>query len=132
MITLYSNYYSVNLTLPKESVWIDEFTWTATKSRSYYSINGDLIIEPSFTTKGRPITLSGSNAVFKRSDLEILYSWTNIPNHSLVLTLHDGRNFYTMFRLWDSPVIEPKTPFEGYASPEDGYYYQMTIKLVTI
>ena len=132
MITLYSNHHSINLTLPKESVWIDEFDWTAAKSRSFYSINGDLIIEPSFTAKGRPITLSGSNAVFKRNDLETLYSWVNVPNHSLVLTLHDGRNFDTMFRLWDSPVIEAKTPFGGYAKPEDNHYYELTIKLVTV
>jgi len=130
MITLDSSQGSI--TLPNECIWFDEFEWTNIKAKSFYSITGDLIVEPAFTSKGRPITLGGDNAIMQRSDLLELIEWTNVLNLTMVLTLHDGRSFNVIFRYWDVPVVQGTMPKQGYSAPEDEYYYILTLKLVGI
>ncbi len=132
MITLYSNDLTETINLPKELIWTDEFDWGNIVTQHQYSINGDLVIESFTRGKGRPITLSGDNAVLKRQDILNLYSWTNIPNHAMVLTLHDNRDFDVLFRHWEAPVLVANTPFGGYADPQDEFYYSLEIKLVHV
>ncbi len=132
MITLYSANYDETIELPKECIWTDEFEWSNVKSQMFYSIMGDLIIQPALTTKGRPVTLEGQNAVIKRKNLNILLNWTNMINHILLLTLHDGRSFNVIFKTWEPPVINATSPTGGYANPHDNLYYTLTIKLAII
>lgn len=118
------------LTLPSELIWEDEFIWNNVKSASFYSITGDFIIQNNVAEAGRPITLSGENAVIKRNNLRILQGWANTLGHKMVLTLHD-RTFDVIFRHWDG-AIDQSTPFSGYSNPTDDNYYLLTVRLVTI
>ncbi len=131
MIFLYSSILDTTITLPKELIWKDEFTWTNVKSRIFYSIEGDAVIEYSNASRGKPITLEGQNAVIKRETIAQLYNWANIPNHEMVLTLHDLRNFDVLFRYWDT-AFEVFTPFEGYSKPNNDSKYTLTLRLVEI
>ncbi len=131
MITLYSTLLSENIVLPYELIWEDEFTWVNRKAQMHYSIEGDLLIEPSFAKKGRPLTLQGSNALTDRQTILKLYTWANLENHEMILTLHDARAFTVLFRYWDTP-IETSLPFEGYAKPDDNSKYLLILRLVEI
>ena len=131
MITLYSINRSETLILPNELIWVDEIQWSNVKANLQYSIEGDMIIEYSQTSKGRPITLQGDNALIKREDVLTLYNWVNEINHIMELTLHDNRKFDVVFRYWEEP-LEAKVPFEGYSKPEDGNYYTLTLRMLQI
>jgi len=130
MITLDSD--KGSLVLPKESLWLDEFEWNEVKGRNFFSLTGDMVVEKSFTSKGRPITLGGDNALIQRSDLLTLLEWANTIDITMTLTLHDDRSFNVGFRYWDKPVVKGSMPKKAYADPKPDYYYTLTLKLVAV
>lgn len=133
MITLFSNSHTITITLPDSCEWVDEFNWSSIKSRSFYSIAGDFLVEPFSSTKGRPITLGGNNALIKRVDLLSLVEWSNLMNHTMVLKMHNDQEFDVIFRHWDTPVVEGKALInENYTVPSNDSPYLLTLRLVTV
>jgi len=121
------------LTLPDELLWIDEFDWSDVKSNNLYTLQGRLVVEESLilASKGRPITLSSTNAWLDRSDLKILFGWAQEIDKTMTLTMHDEEVFSVGFRHWDEPVLGiqniTQTPFRT-----DDVLYTLSLKLAVV
>lgn len=92
----------VELILPNDMFWVDEFKWQPAVSTKTYSLTGALIIEGGVRLAGRPISLEPKNdmAWIPRSTVLTLRSWAALFNRKLELKLEyptDTRVFTVVF-----------------------------------
>ena len=78
---------SVELRLPKDLIWQDEFLWEPVAQVYEYSVEGNLLIQESTKKKGRHITLVGQNdmAWIDRTDMKKLVNMRNKVGRKLIL-----------------------------------------------
>ncbi len=121
------------ISLPGDFVWEDEFQWRSVALESNYSLTGAMIHQTGVKLSGRPITLSASNEFLgpiwiTRSVVDALYGKTALVNHTMVLTLSDGRSFNVMFA---EKGIEAKAVYHIAPHQNNDPYY-ITIYLLTV
>lgn len=84
--------------LHAQYVWADEYDWSSLKqSAPTYSLTGAMDVQQGTMLAGRPITLDCTHARIKRSELEQLQAWAQVPELTMTLTHPDERTFAVMF-----------------------------------
>lgn len=116
------------VTLPRSTVWVDEFEWGNAGHSVSYTQGGRLVLEPSERRKGRSITLD--LGWVDRATLSQLAALRDQPGGEFALSLPAG-GFTVAFRHQDAPVIQA-VPVRPVANPEPGEFYECTIKLMEI
>lgn len=112
--------------------WRDEYEWSSLKqSAPVYTLGGAIDIQQGTMLAGRPITLDCTNARIKRSELEQLQAWVQIPELTILLTHPDGRTFTVTFA---APALTDITPVKiiraGDEHPDDKF--TANINLLTV
>ncbi len=117
--------------LPEDLLWEDEFSWSRiAQSPPVYMLSGAVDIQQGIKKAGRPITLTGEWAWITRGELEVLHSWSEVPELTMTLTHYDGRTFNVMWRLHE--VATNATPVQ-YTTPETADdNYTVTLRLMTV
>ncbi|NCN41439.1 hypothetical protein GW916_09365 [bacterium] len=123
----------IDIQLPKDLEWVDEFTWSPVRQTISETLTGALIVQESKLKKGKPITLQGKDDMgwITRLTAETLMQMRD--SIGLVMSiqyvhwngsiygdiLHD---FDVMFRHYESPAIELESVlrFNGF-EPEAWY-----------
>lgn len=121
-------YASTTITLHDDLSWSDEFAWRDTVIRQARTIAGALIVESAGRTKGRPITLAGSqqHAWMPRSTVLQLQTAANLPGQKFTLNFR-GVNYTVMFvgELQVEAVMD-------YSDPEPTDNYAVVIPLMEV
>ena len=126
----------VELVLPDDLLWSDEYNWSPTVASTSYLVTGALLIQSATRQAGRPITLVGAPdmAWVTRATVEQLRAWAASPVGSatgrFVLAFADGRTFTVVFRHAESPI--EAEPVLGFPSRVDTDFYRMTLKFLEI
>lgn len=122
------------LELPDALVWQDEFDWVQAAGALHYTLQGravfELIQRPA--ESGRTVTLGHEHAWLDRADLLELQEWAAQADRQMILSLHDGRTFTVVFRLWDQPVLEAEPVAEVSDPTDDTRYRLLTLKLTVV
>ena len=130
--TLKRNTDQALMSLHNQYHWIDELTWSSLKqSAPTYTLSGAVDIQQGTMLAGRPITLDCTNARVKRSELEQLQAWAQIPELTMTLTHPDGRSFTVLFA---APALTDINPLKviraGDEHPDDKF--TANINLLTV
>lgn len=120
------------MSLHNQYHWVDEYGYSAlTQSAPVYTLSGAVDIQQGTMLAGRPITLDCTNARIKRSELEQLQAWVQMPELTMTLTHPDGRTFTVLFA---SPALTDITPVKviraGDEHPDDKF--TANINLLTV
>ncbi len=122
------------LSLPDALVWQDEFDWVQATGALSYTLQGRAVFEllqrPS--ESGRSITLGHEHGWLDRADLLELQEWAAQADRQMLLSLHDGRTFTVVFRLWDQPVLEAEPVAEVADPADDTRYRLLSLKLAVV
>jgi hypothetical protein len=115
-----------DMELPADLLWEDEFDWSGASATRSRTLQGKQVVQATAMASGsgRPITLGNEHAWIDRAELLTLQAWAGEPGKELLLTLHDGRAFKVLFRLWDEPVLSA-TPVIPLADPRAGARYKL-------
>lgn len=91
--------------LPDDLLWVDEFNWQHSVSKSIYSLTGSLLIQASRRQKGRKMTFEAPTPQYgwvERSVVTTLQGWVDVnPTRVMSLELNyalDNRTFGVVFR----------------------------------
>ena len=126
----------VELALPDDLLWSDEFAWTPAVMSVSYLITGALMVHSACRQAGRPITLTGAvdMAWVARSVISTLYDWAGIAlgedTGRFELTLLDERVFTVAFRHAEAPI--DAEPVKGFPARSASDHYRLTLKLMQI
>ncbi len=114
------------ITLPDDTLWVDEWDYTVVASSQEFTLGGILIIEYGDKKGGRPVTLEAGWLVY--SDVQALEGIRDIMGHQMQLELFDGRIYQVVFRQEDTPLeIKPIIPRPNYGTGVS--YFDATIRL---
>lgn len=118
---------AVDLQLPKDLEWIDEFTWSPVQQTVSTTLSGALVIQESRQEKGRPVTLQGFDDMAWVSRLLVDTLIQMRDTAGLVMNLSFihwngtvyGDSLYdyqVMFRHYEPPVIQLESVlrFDGF------------------
>lgn len=130
--TLKRNTDQALMSLHNQYHWIDEYAWSSLKqSAPVYTLTGATDIQQGTMLAGRPITLDCTNARIKRSELEQLQAWVQIPELTMTLKHPDGRTFTVLFA---APALTDINPIKviraGDEHPDDKF--TANINLLTV
>lgn len=120
-----------SLILP-DLVWTDRYSHSGVESQVEKTLSGRPIIWEQ-STQGQPITLEGGSdtAWILKSDLDILYAMTKIPNAYYELSF-EGVLYTVRFRNEEPPCIEA-SPLVGRPNQAAGdYFNNLGIKLMIV
>ena len=122
-----------SLILDPEGRWTDEFEWAGIKARTVRTLRGKFIVSETIlpSEKGRPLTLTGEDNWLSRNDLETLYSWAQVLDKHMSLSLNDGRVYTVRFRHWEPPVVTA-TMVNDTAFHSTETQYKITLKLAIV
>lgn len=135
-ITLENLNTGLKVELPPELFWTDEFQWNKVKGTQRRTITGALEMQVGVAKGGRPITLTAPNDMcwIKRSLLELLYDWANMPNVAFELVLaYDNvqpKTLRVAFDVSEEPVMA--SPVNEYESPRPDDEFIVTLKFLQI
>jgi len=150
---LYDNYVwriistnpSLDIQLPKDLEWIDEFTWSPISQDVTISLTGALTIQEFVQLMGRHITLQGKDdmAWIRRTKGNNLKTLRNVPaltvklqfleydidtdTYSSVNILHD---FTVMFRHSDPPALDLENVLRYNNFEPDAWYKVRSLKFM--
>ena len=113
--------------------WSDESNWYPVEQTVERSVTGSLIIQTATRQGGRPITLApidDESAWMTRVDLDQVRNWAAVPGQVLTLTLRDS-DYQVIFRHQDGNAIEAE-PIVHFNSVDDGDFYRVTLRLMTV
>jgi len=133
---LKNNTTQVEVILPDDLLWEDEFNWVEVESTASRTLSGELILDFRQKVAGRTITLVPPDSEMgwiKRSTLEILKQWSAIKGLEMTLTLeypNDVRSFLVMFRHYDT-AIEAK-PVLGFPSHDEENWFNVTSRFIEV
>jgi len=123
----------VDIQLPKDLEWSDEFSWAKITQAVSYGATGSLFIQEGTKQAGRHITLAGPPSmawITREVGLQLL-ALTQTQGLLMVLTLGDDRTFNVMFRHSDGPL--DIAPVKGFAGLDAGSWYEVSsIKLMEV
>lgn len=107
--------------LPDDLDWSDR-TWSPISQKVEVSLGGSLIVSQSTQSKGRPITLAGTDqfGCITKSTLDALIAKTPTVSAPAVLTLRGGQVFNVIWRHNDGLVIDVTPIFHA-----DERYFQV-------
>lgn len=130
--TLKRNTDQALMSLHNQYHWRDEYEWSSLKqSAPVYTLSGAVDIQQGTMLAGRPIMLDCTNARIKRSELEQLQAWAQIPELTMTLTHPDGRTFAVLFA---APALTDINPLKviraGDEHPDDKF--TANINLLTV
>lgn len=130
--TLKRNTDQALMSLHNQYHWIDEYAWSSLKqSAPVYTLTGAIDIQQGTMLAGRPITLDCTHARIKRSELEQLQAWMQIPELTMTLTHPDGRTFKVSFAATAlTDIVDIKNYRPSDKGPDDPM--QANINLLTI
>lgn len=127
---------NVELVLPPDMLWEDEFLWSPVVSKLDYSLTGAAIIQSGVKQKGRPITLVGGDESMcwvQRSTVETLYSWLTPANRVMTfIPGYDGdtRTFSVVFRHHEKALeVSSVKGFPDYSAEE---WFKIKLSLMEI
>lgn len=132
---------SLEIILPSDLTWENEFDWSSVVGSTERTLGGTQVIWTNPIQKGRPIDLvaSENKGWIPRSTVELLYSALSIMTPmELVLTYSDismpGNPFtYNVaFRYHDPPPVEVRPLITSRVEFDDTDYYTGTIKLMEV
>lgn len=127
------SYGAVNIALPSDIQWVDEFDWAPVGQGVERSVTGALIVQSRAMTAGRPVTLKpdGDNSAWtRRSVVEQLRNAAAIPGQVMTLTI-GSQTLNVIFRHHDGPAVEAK-PVAAYDAYTSDDFYVVTLKLMTV
>lgn len=127
------SYGAVNIALPSDIQWVDEFDWAPVGQGVERSVTGALIVQSRAMTAGRPVTLKpdGDNSAWtRRSVVEQLRNAAAIPGQVMTLTI-GSQTLSVIFRHHDGPAVEAK-PVAAYDAYTSDDFYVVTLKLMTV
>ena len=133
---LKNNTTQVEIELPNDLLWEDEFTWDEVESTATRTLSGELILDFRTKVAGRTITLvppDGEMAWVQRNVLEVLKQWSSTKGLEMTLTFeypNDTRNFLVMFRHYDT-AMEAK-PVKGFPSHDDDNWFSVTSRFIEV
>jgi len=124
---------AVDIQLPKDLEWIDEFTWSPIQQTVSTTLTGALVIQESKQKKGRPITLQGKDdmgwvarllgdtLMQMRDSIGLIMNIQHVHWNGSAYgdVLYD---FDVMFRHYEPPVVDLESVlrFDGF-EPESWY-----------
>lgn len=137
---LFSAAYSLDVQLPKDLEWVDEFTWSKVQQNVTTTLTGALVVQESTQLKGRPITLAvpfddmawiqrdvcdelmrvRDEAGFTAKLQHVKYN-SDTDTYSTILSSHD---FEVMFRHYEQPVIDVQS-VKRFDNFESGSWYRI-------
>lgn len=122
------HYNSITIPLHDDMTWTDEFAWRDTVVRQARTIAGALIVESAGRTKGRPITLAGSqqHAWLPRSTVLTLQAAAHLPGQKFTLTFRGV--VYTVMFVGDLQV----EAVVDYSDPDPADKYAVVIPLMEV
>lgn len=125
------SYSTTTITLHEDMLWMDEFDWRASAQRTSRTIAGSLVVESAVKTKGRTITLAGSDQYgwIPRTTVLALSAAADIPGQKFTLSLRGVT--YTVAFNHESAPLEAK-PVLDYAEYDGTDYYAATVRLIEV
>lgn len=124
----------LEIVLPPELLWTDEFDWSPVEVTTEFSVSGALLMQKGTKLAGRPITLKSpakDSGWIDRIVMADLLSWSGTASKKMRLYLekpNDTRNFVVEFG--NDPV--KASPVKGFANHEDDEPYTVEIKLIQV
>jgi hypothetical protein len=113
------------VTLPSDSVWIDEFGWSEVARSEEFGLTGALIVQVGAKLAGRPITVDAG--WLERSVLLALETLAAAPAASYTLMLSQG-TYTVQFR--DPPFVVQ--PIRVLADPATTDRYDVKLNLIKV
>lgn len=126
----------VEINLPDDLLWEDEFKWTNAVGTKEYSLTGALVQQSGTRLKGRPITLvppDNDMAWVSRDTLVTLQAEANVADRKYTLVLGSGastRQFPVRFR-HDEVALEATPVYRWQGSGSDTWY-NVTLRLLEV
>lgn len=125
----------LEILLPADLVWVDEFKWSPIQREDSYGVGGALIVQQGLKLAGRPITLQNPDqemAWVYRDTLLSLYAWSADPDKKMVLHLEkptDARTFVVTFGPSNPVDAQPVKSWKDHTTTEP---YTATIRLIVV
>ena len=119
--------------LPDDLVWGDEFGWSNVTQDVQKSLTGALIIQESVQTKGRIITIAGTqdSAWITKTTLDLILAKANVPDTIMTLLYH-GESFNVMFsRSGNTSPVDAKSIID-YSNRDADCPYSVTLKFIEV
>lgn len=134
-VTLENTKTGVEVLLPPELYWLDEFDFQRVKSENVRSLSGSFLVLQSIAKGGRPITLGAPDDMnwIARKDLRVLYQWADeIGLRIRVKFEYDSfqRTMLAVFNHADKPI--EATPVRKYESPKETDEFNIKINLLEV
>ena len=108
-------------------VWSNKYDWTGVVQQKTRTLTGAMIIEPTKTAVGRPITLTShleKNAIFQ-----------TLKNHSMTetgqFTIDINGTQYSVVWLHENIAFSGK-PISNYSDQEPDFFSDISLKLMTV
>lgn len=124
-------YTSVNgavIATTEQTLWVDEFAWSAVKRLVARVISGGLVRDRAAYTAGRPVTLDLAWVTF--AELEILEAQRDdIDTERYSVILPSGRVLTVMFT---GQIPVKATPIQNFTDHEVADYYDVILSLVQL
>lgn len=119
--------------IPRQLVWVDEFSWTPVEKVIGYGTEGALLIDVGTKLAGRPITLQGvdRHGWLRKNVLEEVRALAADGEAVYTLTHADGRTFQVTFAP-DDPVTAIPVAGTRPELPGDDYPYVATVRLIEV
>jgi len=121
------------ITLPEDLVWRDEYDWSNVTQNVKRSLTGSLIIQEVSQTKGRSITLEGSqdSGWTDKTTLDALMAKANVVDTVMTLTFH-GTAYNVMFsRSGNGSPVSAKQIYD-LSNPGAEDNYSVAIKFIEV
>ena len=118
--------------LPEDTLWVDEFDWSAVSTAQSYSLGGRLRIQHFKNRQGRLMTLS--SLWISREALMELTDKRDIPGRVYTASLVDGRTFKVKFNHLASPVVRavPIIPKPDYLNSVETSKFDTTLNFIMV
>lgn len=134
-VTLVNTKTGVEVVLPPELFWLDEFDFQRVKSSNVRSLSGSFLVLQSIAKGGRPITLGAPDNMnwIPRKDLRVLHQWADeIGLRIRVNFEYDSfqRSMLAVFNHADKPI--EAEPVKQYESPKDTDDFHIKINLLEV
>ncbi len=121
-----------SVALPGDSIWVDEFDWSAVDSSERRTLGGRSVVQHFLKLKARPISLSVQWLTIEQ--VRSLEALRDTPGLIQQLQVADGRIFQVKFRHTQSPVLQVTPVIErpDYSDPTCEQYFDVIINLLEI
>jgi hypothetical protein len=126
----------LEIILPADLLWVNEFDWSSVKTSVSWGLTGALIVQKGQKLSGRPIKLKSPMSDMgwaSRSVVEQLRAWAEIKTKRMTLHLEkatDTRTFLVAFDEGDTPIRA--VPVKGWADHLMDDPYTLELSLMTI